>query len=139
MWLLRTHAWQPGETFFVALTLVGVLGAASTQYVDIVHETQRFRSLGLTEAGTSMDAPPPVPPALVEAARTVLKPEDSWTLVTDRGTCREFKYGYFWVAYQLLPNLADCEDPDVQLRLREPPPPSADVIAEGERFWVVRR
>lgn len=139
-WQVRTHLPSRAEAFLVVFAVVGALVGAGIQYHTMIDQTRHWRSFGLTEAGTSsLDTAPPVPPELIDVARDVLRPGESWTLITDRGTCREFEYGLFWTAFHLLPNVVDCEDPDVELLVRVPPGDDVRVIGEGDRFWVVRR
>lgn len=90
--------------------------------------------------------------SFVAAARAALAPGESWELITPVGRCHgrdglppgngsprvRYVGPYFWLAFRLMPNPADCSDPDVLLYWRVAPPPGSSIVALDADFAIAR-
>jgi hypothetical protein len=122
---------------------VGAAAAALSLLIPVVllllDQTQYFRARGLTEVGSPAFTEPPMSEAAVRAIRHVLRPGESWASTTLLGRCADIDvYGFYWLAFRLVPNPPDCKKPDVELFFRDAPPPGAKIIERGQDYAVVR-
>ena len=81
--------------------------------------------------------PQPFPERLVVAARRELKPGEAWSLHTARGACVRAE-PFYWLAFRLMPNTADCSEPDVEIYWGVDPPGGSRVVRTGRAFAMVR-
>jgi hypothetical protein len=102
------------RTAAALLALVASLGFLVPKLVSLADETAEFRRLSMSDSGR---VPPPFPERLVRAARAELKDGESWSLITPAGRCIRDEPMY-WLAFRLMPNTADCDDPDVTIYWR---------------------
>ena len=113
--------------------LIGV-GFLVPKLVDLAQETGEHRRLELRDAGRM---PPPFPERLVTAARRELVAGETWSLHTVKGECIREEPMY-WLAFRLMPNTADCSDPDVAIYWGADPPDGSRVVRMGRSFAMVR-
>ncbi len=120
-----------------AVALIAVLVAAGIlvpRLSTLATETRRFAELDLRDSGR---IPRPLPEALAIAARRALRAGETWSLHTPTGGCpREERL--FWLAFRLMPNVADCAAPDVSIYWGIPAPAGPAVVASGRGFVIVR-
>lgn len=120
------------------ISIVVGLALAGSALVTIGDQTISFARASQTEVGR---LPPPLPEALVSAARKELQPGETWTLFTRNGRCRDDSLRYFWIAFRLLPNAAECDEaPSVILayRIDDLLPALGNVVARGKGWAVLR-
>ena len=120
------------------ISIVVALALASSALVTLGDQTISFARANQTEVGR---LPAPMPEALVSAARSELRPGETWTLYTMRGRCRDDGLRYFWIAFRLLPNAAECDtDPSVIIayRIDELVEVLGDVVSSGKGWAVIR-
>lgn len=105
----------------------------------LFEQTQHFRARNLKEVGSAAFEDPPMPESAAHAIREALRPGERWATVTPLGRCADVDlYAFYWLAFRLVPNAPDCENPDVELFLSVDPPREATIIERGEGFAVVR-
>jgi hypothetical protein len=128
---VRRH-WAPTATLGVAVMLLVPTLAV------LVDQTRHFVAWDLQDAGSATFRPPPMSEQAVEAIQQALGAGDTWAVVTPQGRCADNVYAYYWLSFRLVPNVPDCDDPDLTLLWEVPPAPTATRIVAGESFAVVR-
>lgn len=119
------------------VAVIVAIALAGPMLVTMGHETKEFVDAGQSEVGR---LPPPMPEAMVAAARKNLRPGETWTLFTPDGRCRDDATRFYLIAFRLLPNVAECTDiPTVIVTYRVADPQDfGTVVAQGARWAVVR-
>ena len=122
---------------------IGAAATAVTLLLPVVTtlfaQTQHFRARRLTEVGSPAFREPPMSEDAFRAIRAALGPDESWATVTRLGHCADIDLvAFYWLAFRLVPNPPDCAKPDVELYLKQSPPPGAVIVAHGKDYWVVR-
>jgi hypothetical protein len=112
---------------------------ALAMVVSVGYQTAFFVRHGMREVGTAGERLPVMPESLVTAVRAVLVEHDRWALVTPSGRCEEDQYRYFWLAFRLLPNIPDCQSPNIEIFFRVPPVPNGRTIRADAEWEIVRR
>lgn len=120
------------------IAVVVALALAGSALVTLGDETRSYVRAGQSEVGR---LPQPLPEALVDAARDELRPGDTWTLYTAYGRCRDDALRYYWLAFRLLPNAAECEDvPAVIIAYRiDDLAPQLGTVRASDKGWAVVR
>jgi len=116
------------------LALLVALGFLVPTLVDLAEETTEHRRLALRDSGR---IPPPFPERLVMAARRELAAGETWSLHTASGACVRDEPMY-WLAFRLMPNTADCSEPDVAIYWGVDAPDGSRVVRTGRSFFLVR-
>jgi hypothetical protein len=122
----------------VGISIVVGLALAGSALVTLGDQTISFARAKQKEVGR---LPAPMPEALVSAARSELRPGETWTLYTMRGRCRDDGLRYFWVAFRLLPNAAECDEAPaviIAYRIDDLVEILGDVVARGKGWAVIR-
>ena len=119
------------------VAMIVSIALAGSMLVTLGHETKEFVDAGQSEVGR---LPPPMPEAMVAAARKNLRPGETWTLFTPDGRCRDDATRFYLLAFRLLPNVAECTKiPTVIVTYRVADPQDfGKVVAHGVRWAVVR-
>lgn len=120
------------------ISIIVALALASSALVTLGYQTMSFARANQSEVGR---LPAPMPEALVAAARSELRPGETWTLYTSHGRCRDDGLRYFWIAFRLLPNAAECDEvPSVIIayRIDDLVEALGDVVASGKGWAVIR-
>jgi hypothetical protein len=126
----------PARFLPAAVAAVVALAMAGSTLVTIGEETRAFADEGQFEVGR---LPPPMPNALVAAVRKELRPGETWTLFTPVGRCRDDALRFFWLAFRLMPNIAECSGvPSVIVAFRVDPDGLGKIVAKGNRYAVIR-
>lgn len=128
----RIAAIASGSSIVVGIAL------ACSALVTLGDQTLSFARANQTEVGR---LPPPMPEALVSAARSELRRGETWTLYTASGRCREDALRYFWIAFRLLPNAAECDKVAsviIAYRLDDFAEVLGNVVARGNGWEVIR-
>jgi hypothetical protein len=127
----------PARFVPAAVAAVVALALAGSALVTLGEETQAFVDAGQSEVGR---LPPPMPNSLVNAVRKELRPGETWTLFTPDGRCRDDPLRFFWLAFRLMPNVAECTKvPSLMILYRiDDPQDFGVVVARGQRYAVVR-
>lgn len=119
------------------IAVVVAIALAGSMLVTLGHETKAFVDAEQSEVGR---LPPPMPEALVAAARKQLRPGETWTLLTPGGRCRDDATRFYLLAFRLLPNVAECTKlPSVIVTYRVSDPQDfGQIVAQGNRWAVIR-
>lgn len=119
------------------VAVIVAIALAGSMLVTVGHETKEFVDAGQSEVGR---LPPPMPEAMVAAARKALRPGETWTLFTPDGRCRDDATRFYLLAFRLLPNTAECTKvPTVIVTYRVADPQDfGTVVAQGNRWAVIR-
>lgn len=126
-------SWVPKGTAGIALILLMPV------VFLLFEQTQYFRVRELTEVGSAAFKEPPMSEAAALAIRQSLRSEESWATVTALGRCADVDlYGFYWLAFRLVPNPPNCDHPDVELYWKVEPPRDVVILARGQDYWVVR-
>lgn len=112
------------------------LGFLAPKLEHLASETRRLDRLSMRDAGR---VPPPFPEGLVRAARAELGHAETWSLHDRSGTCSRHT-AFFWLAFRLMPNTADCPSADVAIYWGSvDPPEEGRVVRRGRAFVIIRR
>jgi hypothetical protein len=125
-----------GRALPALVAFVAALGFTGPVLRELVHETREDAKFHLTEVGL---LPAPVSDQFVAAARRTLRPGETWKLVTAAGPCEADPLRFFWLAFRLIPNVADCGSAEVTLYWEARPPPGNRPATAGPSFAIVRR
>lgn len=120
----------------IAVAAAVALAMAGNTLVSLGEQTIATADAGQFEVGR---LPPPMPNSLVSAVRKELRPGETWTLFTPDGRCREDSLRFFWLAFRLMPNIAECEGiPEVIVVYRVDPEGLGKIVVQGNRYAVIR-
>lgn len=119
------------------VAVIVAMALAGSMLVTLGHETKEFVDAGQSEVGR---LPPPMPEAMVVAARKNLRPGETWTLFTPDGRCRDDATRFYLLAFRLLPNVAECTKiPTVIVTYRVAYTQDfGTIVAQGTRWAVIR-
>lgn len=127
----------PSKGALTAIAIAAVLtalGVLVPKLSSLTTETRGFAELYLQDTGR---IPQPLPESLVAAARRALRTGEAFSLHTPTGACpREERL--YWLAFRLMPHIADCAAPDVAIYWGVPAPAGPEVVATGRGFAIVR-
>jgi hypothetical protein len=125
--------------FLTGLAASSSIVLALAMVLSLGYQTRFFVRHDLRELGTASQPLPVMPEALVRTARNVLKRNDRWALVTENGRCEVDLYRYLWLEFRLLPNIPDCQSPDIELFFNVRAPTDVNVVNTGSGWAIVRR
>ncbi|MGH2785195.1 MAG: hypothetical protein ACRDJ1_08020, partial [Actinomycetota bacterium] len=114
--------------------LLVALGFLVPKLSGLADETATFRRLEMRDSGRM---PAALPERVVAAARKELRAGETWSLHTAAGACVRGEPMY-WLAFRLMPNTADCHEPDVAVYWGVAAPAGSDVVVTGRSFVLVR-
>jgi hypothetical protein len=122
---------------FVAAVVSTVL--ALTMVMSLGYQTLFFVRHDMREVGTASQRVPVMPETLVSAARASLRENDKWALTTPGGRCEKDLYRYIWLEFRLLPNISDCQSPNIEIFFRTPVRSDGKVLSAENDWAIVRR